>query len=169
MKNKMLNKLLQNPSGVKLSLLNCILSWAIPFNAPHGFRLLRDDDGVSAIIPFKRKNLNHIQSIHACALATGGEFCAGIYLLKSFPSTDYRLILSNLQVEYLYQAKTNVICSVSANESKKHAALQEIQSIGKSLIDLETILKDDSQNVVAKVITKWQIKRWDQVRTLTAS
>ena len=162
----MLNQMLQHPTGLKLTLLNSILSWAIPFNAPHGFKLLEvKSDRVSAKIPLKRNNLNHIRSIHACALATGGEFCAGIYLLKIFPSTTYRLILSNLQVEYLYQAKTNVICIVTGNESRNNQVMQEIQTSGKALIDLETVLKDETGNIVAKVLTKWQIKRWDQVRT----
>jgi acyl-coenzyme A thioesterase PaaI-like protein len=125
-----------------------------------------NDKEVRAILPKKRKNLNHIQSMHACAIATIGEFCAGMSLLQSFPSSEFRIILSNLKVEYLYQGRTDLTGSIQAHPGFIAAAKDEIQADGKTTIELETLVTDTSNNVVAKVQTTWQIKRWDQVKTV---
>src|SRR5689334_25303249 len=65
-----------------LWLLNRVLGYSIPFNKPHGIKLTAvHDDGVSVRLPYRRKNLNHLKGIHACALATMAEFSSGIALI----------------------------------------------------------------------------------------
>lgn len=92
--------------------LNTVLSYAIPFNKPHGIKITEvHDEGVSVRLPYKRKNLNHLKGIHACALATTAEYTSGISLLLTI-GTDYRLIMKNISVTYHYQAKMDVITSL---------------------------------------------------------
>src|SRR5688572_29492751 len=79
-------------------LLNLLLGYAIPFNKPHRIRITAiHDDGVSVRLPYRRRNLNHLKGIHACALATTAEYTSGIALLTAI-GTDYRLIMKNLSV-----------------------------------------------------------------------
>src|SRR5437870_4782009 len=81
-----------------LYLLNIILRYAIPFNKPHGIKITDvHEGGVSVRLPYKRKNLNHLKGIHACALATMAEYTSGISLLTAI-GTDYRLIMKNINV-----------------------------------------------------------------------
>lgn len=162
----LVEKILSNPSSMELMIIDKVLKFMIPFNAPHGFRLLTlNDEEVKIRLPYKNKNLNHLKGIHACALATVGEFCAGMSLIRSFPMSKYRPILSKLNVEYLYQGKTDVIGTIKIVPDKILAVKDEIETAGKSLIELETIVTDKQQNVVAKVFTTWQIKSWDKVKT----
>ncbi|MDQ3101069.1 MAG: DUF4442 domain-containing protein, partial [Bacteroidota bacterium] len=77
--------------------LNMLLQWSIPFNAPHGFRVVPlIEGGMRVDIPFWRVNRNHIRGIHACALATAAEMCSGLSLLEHLDPGKYRLIMRSL-------------------------------------------------------------------------
>lgn len=69
-------------SKLYLKILNVMLARSIPFNKPHGFTIKEIyDDGFKISLPYKRKNLNHIKGIHACALATLAEYTSGLTLM----------------------------------------------------------------------------------------
>ena len=71
-----------------------VLSWlfrrVIPFNAPHGLRIAAvatgpDGTAVAVVLPWRRRNRNHIGTVHACALATAAEFATGLGLVEAGP------------------------------------------------------------------------------------
>ena len=73
--------------------LNLGLGYVIPFNRPHKIKILEiKDDSVKTIIPYRRKNFNHIKGVHACGMATAAEFSSGFMLLTKLGSKKYRLI-----------------------------------------------------------------------------
>ncbi|MFN0189743.1 MAG: DUF4442 domain-containing protein, partial [Bacteroidia bacterium] len=58
-------------SSFYLFLLNLVLRRIIPYNAPHRFKVEKvNEESLEVSIPFIKKNKNHINGIHACALAT---------------------------------------------------------------------------------------------------
>ena len=64
--------------------LNLGLGYVIPFNRPHKIKILEiKDDSVKTIIPYRRKNFNHIKGLHACGMATAAEFSSGFMLILS--------------------------------------------------------------------------------------
>ena len=76
-----LNALIQKSKNSKfyLWLLNFVLWKTVPFNSPHKFLITAIDAGnVSIKLPYIRKNKNHINGIHACALATVCEYATGL-------------------------------------------------------------------------------------------
>ena len=90
-------------STVGVNELNNILSRIVPFNVPHGVMVKEvRKESIMTLIPFQESNWNHVKGMHACAIATIGEFSAGILLIKHFPFTDYRVILSKLALEFFY-------------------------------------------------------------------
>ena len=91
-----------------LWILNFAMGYAIPFNRPHRIRITSvNDDGVSIRLPFRKKNLNHLKSIHACALATMAEYSSGVSLLTTI-GNNFRHIMKKISVTYHYQAKMDV-------------------------------------------------------------
>lgn len=166
MRSVWIEKILKNPSGPQLMVLNQILKFVIPFNAPHGFRILElSDSQVKIHLPFTKKNLNHLHGIHACAITTAGEMAAGMALISSFPISKYRPILSKLSCEYLYQGKTDLIATIQVAADQIPNVKKEIEMQGKAIVDFETLVVDQNKNLVAKVYTTWQIKSWEQVKT----
>jgi acyl-coenzyme A thioesterase PaaI-like protein len=161
-----IDKLIANPTAVNLMALNKILTLGIPFNAPHGFKIKRlDEDGVIIALPNRKLNHNHLGGIHACAMATVGEFCAGMSLLSCFGISKYRLILSDLHVKYTYQGRSDLEGICSPHQINKEKVIQGLETEGKHFQELQTLIRDLNGKEVAIVTTTWQLKSWDQVKT----
>ncbi len=147
--------------------LNFGLGFLIPFNRPHGIKIVSiQEDAVKTVIPYKRKNFNHIRGIHACGMATAAEFSSGFLLLTKLGSKKYRLIMESLEMKYHYQAKTTVFAEFRVTESwlseKIYEPLRHADSI---LLKCEIELHDSLGNHVATGYTNWQLKLWTKVKT----
>lgn len=161
-----IDKLIANPTKTNLMALNKVLTLGIPFNAPHGFKIRQlNEDAVVISLPNRKLNHNHLGGVHACAMATVGEFCAGMSLLSSFGISQYRLILSDLHVKYIYQGRSDLEGVCSPRQIDKEAAKLTLEAEGKHFQKLETIIRDKNGKEVAIVTTTWQLKAWEQVKT----
>lgn len=164
---KLIDKLISKPSGLNLMALNKVLTLGIPFNAPHGFKIKKiDEKEVIVALPNRKLNHNHIGGVHACSMATVGEFCAGLSLLSSFGISKYRLILSDLHATYSWQGRTELegICSPMVID--KEAVKVALETLGTYSQPLETIIREvKGGKEVARVKTIWQLKVWEKVKT----
>jgi acyl-coenzyme A thioesterase PaaI-like protein len=161
-----LDKLIGSPTKTSLMVLNKVLTVGIPFNAPHGFKIKEiSSETVRISLPNRKLNHNHIGGIHACAIATVGEYCAGMSLLTTFGSSKYRLILSELSVKYSYQGRVDLEGACSPQQIDVNAANSALSSEGKYLQKLNTFVSDKNGKDVAIVTTVWQLKSWDKVKT----
>lgn len=164
---KLIDNLIQNPTKANLIILNKILSFGIPFNAPHSFKIKNlSQDLVKIQLPNKKLNHNHISGIHACAIATVGEFCAGLSILSSFGISKYRLILAELNVKYSYQGKTHLEGSCLPTQINQEEVKNALETNGTYLQTLKTVISEEkSGKEVAVVTTTWQLKPWNLVKT----
>jgi acyl-coenzyme A thioesterase PaaI-like protein len=161
-----IDKILSNPTRLNLIALDKLLRVGIPFNAPHGFKIKSlNSDAVIISLPNRKLNHNHLGGIHACAMATVGEYCAGMSLLTSFGISKYRLILSEINVKYTYQGRTDLEGFCSTQQINISEATNSLETEGKYFQELITTIRDLSGKDVAEVKTLWQLKSWDQVKT----
>jgi acyl-coenzyme A thioesterase PaaI-like protein len=165
----LLPRLLQKAqhSPFQLKLLNLLLGRVIPFNRPHGFCIARvEADRIVTSAPFKRRNHNHIRGIHACAIATIAEFSSGLSLLAKLDPSRYRLIMSRLEIDYLYQAKQDILATTWLDEAQlQEQVLRPLQQADAVSFTQETLVTDLLGSEVAKAQICWQIKPWDKVKT----
>jgi len=154
-------------SKLWLYVLNFMMSRAVPFNAPHKFRIAEiGADKIITHAPYRRHNHNHIRGIHACAIATIAEFSAGFLLLTKLDPAKYRLIMSKLDVDYSYQAKQEIFAEAKISDKQlQQEVILPLQQGDRVSIVMETCIRDGSENEVAIAHTTWQIKRWDKVKT----
>src|SRR6187402_2284113 len=97
-------------SGFYLWVLNFFFERMVPFNMPHKFRITYvSDNSVRSLLPYRRRNLNHVKGLHACALATLTEMTSGFMLAVKLDPAKYRLILRRLEIDYLYQGKMDAV------------------------------------------------------------
>ena len=149
-----------------LWLLNAALWRAIPFNKPHKIKITAvHEDGVSIRLPYRRKNLNHLKGIHACALATMAEYTSGVSLLTTIGS-EFRLIMKTISVTYHYQAKMDVITTLKLD---KHLTEEKIRT---PLLSADAVLFENTievydllTNHICTAAVQWQIKKWEKVKT----
>jgi acyl-coenzyme A thioesterase PaaI-like protein len=139
----------------------------IPFNRPHGFRVVPlKEGGISVVIPYWRINRNHIKGVHACALATAAEMASGLGLLEHLDPRKYRLILRSLRMDYHYQGKERVtaVGRPDVSEIKLHV-LDPL--LTQDVVDHTSVveLHDRSGHHVATGTATWQVKDWSKVRT----
>lgn len=163
---KMIDKLLENPTKLNIIALDKLLKVGIPFNAPHGFKIKNlDQDAVIIALPNNKLNHNHIGGIHACAMATVGEYCAGLSLLTSFGISKYRLIMSDMSVKYVYQGRVNLEGVCSPRQIDVEKVRIGLETEGKYSQELKTTIRDLKGKEIAYVTTVWQLKNWEQVKT----
>jgi hypothetical protein len=150
-----------------LRLLNWGLFRMIPFNAPHQFRILEIQDWqIKIVLPFIRKNLNHISGLHACALATVSEFTTGFMLISKLPPSKYRLILQRLEMEYHYQGKTEAYGTFAISKDwLMEQIITPLQTQDAVVVPCEVKIHDKKGNHLTTGKVYWQIKDWTKVKT----
>ena len=165
---KRLFKLLDRARNSALSrgLLNMATNHSIPFNRPHGIKIIEvGDNELKSRLPYWRINQNHLRGLHACALATLSEFTAGMTLMHCLRSDAYRLIMKDLHMTYHYQGKTNVM--VSCNLPQERLAKEIIgplKTLDAVFIEIQLDTYDENQNHICTAKVNWQIKKWDKVK-----
>ncbi len=147
--------------------LNFVLLRFIPFNLPHTLKIISiSEEKLETALPYKRKNLNHLKGIHACAIATLAEYTSGIFLLQKASSSGYRIIMKSIHVEYHYQAKSSVKASFGmSDEEFERRVSTPLNENGVLLDDFNVEVHDDKGNHIATGTIQWQMKDWSKVRT----
>lgn len=153
-------------SRLHLWLLNRLLSRMIPFNAGHDYTVTRfDDEEVRVTLPLKRRNLNHIRGLHACALATLAEFTTGFRLLTKLDSGKFRIIMERIEMEYFYQGKTDAFASCRTDDQwVRERVLKPLQQSDSVVVECEIEIHDASRNHLCTGRVFWQVKEWEKVR-----
>ena len=150
-----------------LALLNFGLTRMIPFNKPHGIKIVSlGDDEINTFIPYKKRNLNHISGLHACSLATLAEFTTGFLLISKLDQKKYRLIMKRIQMEYFYQGKMDAEAIFEiTNDWMKESIIDPLSREGVVLIECEVKIVDKQNNHLSTGLVTWQIKDWSDVKT----
>ncbi len=143
------------------------LNWMIPFNKPHGFRVLEiSDQEVKTYIPYKRKNFNHIKGLHATALATLSEFTTGLMLLNVLGTRNYRIILQRLDIEYHYQGKMDATANFKVTEQwLKEKICRPLEHQNSVILPCPVLIHDIQGNQLTTATIYWQLKPWENVKT----
>lgn len=154
-------------NSFRLWLLNRVLYRLIPFNKPHKFTIEKiEDEAVRIALPYKKRNLNHIKGLHACALATLAEYSTGFLLLTTLDPKKYRIIMQRIEMDYHYQGKSSAYCHFQLPRQEVFDNIEKPLNDKDSIVfPCEPKIYDDKNNHLATGKVFWQIKSWDKVRT----
>ena len=154
-------------SPLYLKLLNWQLDRMVPFNKPHGFRIISiGDSHLKTRIPYRRKNLNHIRGLHACALATVSEFTTGFMLLSKLDAKRFRLIMQRLEMDYHYQGKMDANAEFKASDDwLEENVYQPLRTSDAVVVPCEVLVHDAEGHQLTTGKVFWQVKNWNKVRT----
>lgn len=153
-------------SSFNLWLLNVAFNRMVPFNGPHGFRISEiGDHHVKTYLPYRRRNLNHVGGLHACALATLTEITCGFFFAVKLNPKKYRLILRKLEIDYLYQGKTHATAEFSLTDEWLNSnVFVPLASADAVDVVAEVVIRDVKGNQLTAGKAYWQIKDWAKVR-----
>jgi hypothetical protein len=162
-----LSSLIQKAASSKFQLwkLNRILWIGIPFNKPHRFKIIEIRKGFAKIsIPYRKNNLNHIKTIHACAMATCAEYTSGLVIGGFFDFKDYRLIMKEINVEYHYQGKMDSFCIFNFGGEQYKEVTKALTKEDSHDLLAEIRIMDIENNHLATAKVLWQIKEWSKTK-----
>jgi len=94
------------PGG--LALFSKALGLYIPYTGSTGAQIQSIGDGVAVVrLPDRRRVRNHLDSLHAIALASVGELSTGLAVIGALPGSG-RMIMRHLEVTYHCKARGDV-------------------------------------------------------------
>ncbi len=148
-------------------LLTLGLNRLVPFNFPHKFKVEEiSDNHLQTVLPYRKRNLNHLKGLHACAMATLAEVTTGFLLISKLDPRKYRLILKKLEMEYHYQAKMEAWARFEISEEwMEENIIKPLSEEGVVLLPCTIEIYDRENNHLATGIAHWQIKDWQRVKT----
>ena len=152
-------------SDLKRRLANLLFSILLPWNAKRGIFIDSIEKGKGVTyLRYQRSNLNHLGGLHACALATVGEFACGVTLLRSIDSSRYRLIMKRLETDYKYQGLSDVTATCTIDlDYLENTLIPELEGPGEVTLWLASEVTDTEGRLVCKVQTQWQLKSWSKI------
>jgi len=143
----MWKKLGGNPLGRKL--FNLTLSRAVPYTGTIKASVTDLKPGLVKVLLKDRRGIrNHLNSIHAIALANLGELASGLAMITAVPSGT-RTIVTNLEIEYLKKARGILIAEGRANPPT--TVTDDIESLAYADIT------DAAGDLVACVTVLWKL------------
>lgn len=152
-----------------LYILSKLLNKRIAFNAPHKLAITKLEKlHVIVSLPLITANTNHLGSVHACAMATMGEYPAGLVLIKNFGFDKYRLIMKDLKIEFYKQATTNLTAEIKIQKSLIPELKDRLMIEHWAQVELKTSILNDQSELVAEVKTNWHLKNWKSVKFKTS-
>ena len=163
------DKILQKAktSAFYRGILNWSLARTIPFNKPHGFKIVAISDfAIKTLIPYRKSNFNHIRGLHACSLATISEFTTGFLLISNLDMKKYRLIMPRLEMDYHYQGKMDAYAEFSiSKEWLEENIINPLKTQDAVVVPCEVKIHDAQGNNLTTGKIFWQIKSWHKVKT----
>ena len=163
---KTIDKLItKSDSKVGLYTLQKLFILGIPFNKPHAIKFEELTHLKSSLsMGNKRINHNHLGGIHACAIATVGEFTAGLLLCKNFEMSKYRVIMKDIHVDYYKQARSDLETLAEVSIDHINKMKKSILTENKAFICLLTHIYNNKGEEIALVKTNWQLKDWSKTK-----
>jgi len=156
-----------NNSSFHRILLNWTLNQMIPFNKPHQFEILEVEKfRLKVLLPYKKRNLNHIRGLHACALATISEYTTGLLLISNLDAKKYRLIMQRMEMDYHYQGKVDAIAEFQLSlEWMEENIYEPLRNSDAVIVPCEIKIHDVKGNHLTTGKVFWQVKDWQKVKT----
>ena len=129
-------------------LFSRLIALAIPYTGALGARVLDVRAGYARVQLRERRGVrNHLNSIHAIALANVGEFTGGLAMTATAPPT-VRSILVKLEVEFLKKARGVVTAEC-------HCTVPVVTEAVDHVVD--TVVRNEEGVEVARVSATWRL------------
>ncbi len=109
-------------------------------------------------LPWRRRNLNHVGTMHACALATAAEYASGLCVLSAMGVGKVRLVMAELKMQYGRRAETACVARATMSAEVLAVVQAKLEQAGRGAFDLHSVVRDAQGEVVAEAYITWHVK-----------
>ena len=142
-------KLKKFPAGNKI--FSSLVSRYIPYTGSISPLVLSIENGQARVMLKDRKAVrNHLNSIHAIALANVGEFSTGLCLISQLP-TSANAILVKIEIEYLKKARGDLIAEALFQYSDSSNKDEEFK--------ITSNISNSKNEIVSRVFATWRVRK----------
>lgn len=136
-----------------------LMQEVIPFNRPHRLKVQSlSNDACEVALPRRRRNLNHVGTMHACALATAAEYASGLCVLSAMGVGTVRLVMAELKMQYGRRAETACVARATMSAEVLADVQTKLDHEGRGSFDLHSVVRDAQGEVVAEAHITWHVK-----------
>ena len=154
-----LQRQLDAAKGGRVGWVSRLMQEVIPFNRPHRLRVVKlSEQECQVSLPWRRRNLNHLRTMHACALATAAEYASGLCVLSALGIENKRLIMSDLAMTYRRRAESACLATAKLPDSELKDLKTELERESRGSFVLRSTVKDAEGEVVADAEITWHVK-----------
>ena len=130
-------------------ILSRLVSFAVPYSASMGANILEMREGSAVVsLPDRRRVRNHLNSIHALALANLGEMTANLALITLCPENG-RFIVTRMETDYLKKARGELLCTCDIPTDLPWETVERTAATAN--------IVDSSGEVVTRVTIYWKL------------
>ena len=143
----------------KTGWMSSLMQEVIPFNRPHRLTVLSlSDERCEVELPFRRRNRNHVGTMHACALATAAEYASGLCVLSAFGVGSARLVMANMQISYARRGDSRCVAEAKLPSKTLEHVQGQLNDQGRCAFELRSVVRDAAGEVVAEAQITWHLK-----------
>ena len=154
-----LQRQLEVAKGGRTGWMSRLMQEVIPFNRPHRLRVQTlTDHSCEVSLPWRRRNLNHVGTMHACALATAAEYASGLCVLSALGVGKARLVMAELNMTYQRRAESACVACASLPADVLEQVKEKLGQEGRVAFDLHSEVQDAEGEVVAEARITWHLK-----------
>ena len=126
-----------------------LVGWVVPYAGTLRADVLEMAEGSAVVsMPDRRGVRNHLNSIHALALANLGELTANLALLSLCPPGG-RFIVTRLEVDYLKKARGTLTCTCDVPADLPWSTIERTAATAN--------LIDSQGDTVTRVTVYWKL------------
>ena len=130
------------------ALFTLALGRMVPYTATIAPRVLQLEPGFARIaMPDRRSVRNHLDSVHAIALANLGEFASGSAMITALPP-GVRSIVTGLSIEYAKKARGTLVAEARVTVPPVTTDIEHL---------VQAVITDASGDRVATVDVRWRL------------